>query len=92
MANPEILLISILRAIIEVAMLTLLGQGILAFLAGSRRQSNPIYQLFGLITRPAIRAVRFITPGVILDKHIPFVTFFLLFWLWIALAYAKRIA
>lgn len=92
MANPELLIISMLRALTEVALLTLLGQGLLAFLAGSRRATNPIYQLFNIVTRPVIKAVRFITPKVIIDKHLPFVTFFLLFWLWIFLAYVKRIA
>lgn len=91
MANPEIFIISILRALTEVAMLTLLGQGLLALLAGSRRATNPIYQLFQTITRPALRIARFITPRVIVDKHLPFVAFFLLFWLWIFLAYAKRV-
>lgn len=91
MANPELLILSILRALTEVALLTLLGQGLLAVLAGSRRATNPVYQLFDVITRPAIKAVRFITPKLIIDRHIPLVTFFLLFWLWIFLAYVKRI-
>jgi hypothetical protein len=91
MTNPELLILSILRALTEVALLTLLGQGLLAFLAGSRRATNPVYQLFQVITRPVIRAVRFMTPKLVLDKHIPLVAFFLLFWLWIFLAYVKRI-
>jgi uncharacterized protein YggT (Ycf19 family) len=90
MANPEILIISILRALTEVAMLTLLGQGLLAVLAGSRRATNPVYQLFQVVTRPVLRSIRFITPRMILDKHLPFVAFFLLFWLWIMLALFKR--
>jgi hypothetical protein len=28
---------------------------------------------------------------VIVDRHIPVVAFFLLFWIWIALAYARRV-
>jgi len=28
---------------------------------------------------------------VIVDKHIPFVAFFILFWLWLLLAYVKQI-
>ncbi|MCX7177117.1 MAG: hypothetical protein NT159_25000 [Proteobacteria bacterium] len=90
MATPEILVISILRVLTEVALLTLLGQGLLALLAGGRRATNPVYQLFDVITRPAIKAVRFITPKLIIDRHLPFLTFFLLFWLWIFLAYLKR--
>jgi uncharacterized protein YggT (Ycf19 family) len=90
MDNPEILIISILRALTEVALLTLFGQGLLAFLAGNRRATNPIYQLFQIITQPVLRIIRFITPPMIIDKHLPFVAFFLLFWLWIFLAYLKR--
>jgi len=90
MANPEILIISILRALTEVALLTLFGQGLLALLAGNRRATNPVYQLFQTITNPALRIARFITPQIVVDKHLPFVAFFLLFWLWILLAYVKR--
>lgn len=90
MTNPEIFLVSILRALTEVALLTLLGQGLLAFLAGSRRATNPVYLLFQVVTRPVLRLIRSITPGIILDKHLPFVAFFLLFWLWIMLALLKR--
>lgn len=91
MANPDLLIVGILRALVEVAMLTLIGQGLLAVLAGSRRATNPIYQLFVVVTRPVIRAVRWLTPRLILDKHLPFVAFFMLFWLWILLAYVKRV-
>lgn len=90
MANPEILIISTMRALTEVAMLTLLGQGLLAVLAGSRRATNPVYQLFQIVTRPVLHIARLITPRMILDKHLPFVAFFLLFWLWITLALLKR--
>ncbi|MDP2793405.1 MAG: hypothetical protein Q8O25_04875 [Sulfurisoma sp.] len=91
MSHPEILLLGVLRALVEVALLALLGQGVVALLAGARRDTNPIYVLFKIVTRPAIIAARWITPKVILDKHVPFVAFFLLFWLWIFLAYAKQI-
>lgn len=91
MANPELLALSILRALVEVALLTLLGQGLLALLAGARRDTNPIYMLFRVVTRPVLRIVRFITPKLILDRHLPVVAFFVLFWVWIFLAYAKRV-
>jgi uncharacterized protein YggT (Ycf19 family) len=90
MANPDLLILSILRALVEVALLALLGLGAVALLAGARRHTNPIYQLFAVVTRPVIRAVRYITPKPIIDKHVPFVAFFLLFWLWIFLAWAKQ--
>lgn len=90
MSNPELFVLSVLRAFVEVALLSLLAQGLLAFLAGSRRDTNPIYQLFRVITRPVLHAARFVTPKLIIDRHLPVVAFFILFWLWILLAYAKR--
>jgi hypothetical protein len=82
-------LVSTLRALVEVAMLCLLGQGLLALLAGNKREGNLIYQLFRVVTRPAIGLIRAIAPRQIIDRHLPFVTFFVLFWLWILLAYIK---
>lgn len=90
MGSPDLFILSALRALVEVAMLALLGQGAVALLSGPKRHGNPIYQLFSVITKPVIRAVRFLTPKPIIDKHLPFVAFFLLFWLWIFLAWAKR--
>ncbi len=90
MANPDLLILSILRALVEVALLALLGQGAVALLAGAKRETNPIYQLFCVITKPVMRVVRFITPKPVMDKHLPYVAFFLLFWLWIFLAWAKQ--
>jgi hypothetical protein len=90
MLQTELLLLGVLRALVEVALLALLGQGLLALLAGARRDTNPIYMLFKIVTKPAIVAARWITPKLVIDKHIPFVAFFLLFWLWIFLAWAKQ--
>ncbi|MGB9130199.1 MAG: hypothetical protein WCB97_11155 [Thiobacillus sp.] len=86
----DILLVSVLRTLVEVAGFALLGQGVLALLAGKYREQNIFYRVLRIITGPVVRAVRFITPRFILDAHIPVLTFFLLFWLWIMLAFAKR--
>jgi hypothetical protein len=86
----DILLVSILRALVEVAGFALLGQGALVLLAGKYREQNVFYRVLRIVTAPVIRAVRVITPRAILDAHVPVLTFFLLFWVWIALALAKR--
>lgn len=91
MVSTELFAVSVFRALVEVAGFFLLGQGLLYLLAGARRESNMIYQLFQIVTRPVIRVVRLITPRIIVDRHIPVVAFFLLFWLWIVLAYVRRI-
>lgn len=86
----DILLVSVLRTLVEVAGFALLGQGVLAVLAGKYREQNAFYRVLRIVTGPVVRAVRFITPRFIIDAHVPFITFFLLFWLWIVLALVKR--
>ena len=71
-------------------MFALLGQGLLALLAGATRSTNPVYRFFLVLTRPALALLRLVTPKAINDRHFPVVAFFLLFWLWLLLAYAKR--
>ena len=83
--------ISALRAVVEAAGLFLLAQGLLYLLAGQGREKNVIFQFFRLLTAPVIRLVRFITPRVIVNRHVPVVAFFMLFWLWIVLAYIRRL-
>ena len=90
MTHIDLFVVSVLRALVEVALLALLGQGLLALLAGSRRHNNFVYRLFLVITQPVMFIVRWITPKIIVDKHLPFVAFFLMFWLWILLAWVKR--
>lgn len=90
MTHPDLFIVSILRALVEVALLALIGQGAVGLLSGARRATNPIYVLFQVITKPVVRFTRWFTPKVILDQHIPFVAFFLMFWLWILLAWVKR--
>jgi len=90
MSHPDLLLVSITRALLEVALFSLLGRGAVALLAGARRESNAIYLLFVVVTRPAVRFVRCLTPPAIADRHLPWLTFCLVFGLWILLAYVKR--
>ncbi len=86
----DLILVQLARALVEVAGFALLGRGVLALLAGKSRHENLFYKILETITRPAVRAVRWLAPRCIIDAHVPMLTFFLLFWLWIALAIAKR--
>jgi hypothetical protein len=90
MGGMELLVVKVCRALLEVALLALLGQGAVALLAGARRQQNPIYRLFAIITDPVIRAARAMVPQQIGDRHLPYVTFFVLLWLWLVLAWVKQ--
>jgi hypothetical protein len=85
----DLLLITIAKALVELAGLFILGQGVLYLLAGRNRESNFFYQLLKTLTRPVYRLTRLVTPKVVVDRHIPMVAFILLFWLWVFLTIAK---
>lgn len=81
----ELMLLTAVKALAELAALFLLGQGLLYILAGEKRDGNLVYQLFRTLTGPVIVATRAITPKFIVDRHIPYVAVLLLFWIWLAM-------
>lgn len=82
--EPEFLLRA-LKAVVEVAGFAYLGQGLVALFSGTKRDQNVIYQVFRIVTGPVTRATRAAMPRFIPDRHIPFVAFGLLLWIWIFL-------
>lgn len=83
-------LIAALRAVVELVGLCLLGQGLLHMVIGKRRESNPIYLFFAIVTRPPRRLMRAITPSIFSDKAISALTFIFLLILWIGLALLRK--
>jgi len=79
----------ILKALTEVALVGMLGQGVLYLLAGARRETNLVYKLFKTITSPVMKATRLITPRIVLDRHVWLVATLLLGMLWLALTIWK---
>ena len=69
-------LVIIAKAINEVALMALLGQGALYVLAGANRDTNPVYAILKAITSPVMKLTRAITPRLVLDQHIGFVALF----------------
>lgn len=82
-------LVSIVKLLAEIALLALLGQGVLALLAGAKRDQNLFYQMLQIMTRPFITGARFITPKVVIDRHVPIVAFLLLFFIWLVATITK---
>jgi hypothetical protein len=82
-------LIVALKAVTEIALLALAGQALLGLLAGAGRDRNPVYRLLELLSRPPRRVARWISPRVVLDRHVPLVAFVLLVWAWLALTAVK---
>ncbi len=85
--QTELLLIVIAKAVAELAGLFLLGRGLLYLLAGAKRDTNLFYQIMCVITNPVIRFARLITPKVVIDRHIPYVAFLIVAWLWIMVVF-----
>jgi uncharacterized protein YggT (Ycf19 family) len=75
---------SLVKMWVEIAALSLAAQGIVGIFSPSQREQNPVYRLFGVVTRPVNALVRRITPAFVVDKHIAFVSFFYLAVLWVS--------
>ena len=82
-------LVSSIKLIAEVALLALAGQWLLGLLAGQRRDSNLFYQLLQMLTKPFVRGARWITPRIVLDRHLPLVAFLLLAFTWVIATVGK---
>jgi len=78
-----------IKLLAEIALLALAGQWVLGLLAGAGRDSNPFYRLLQLLARPWVRAARWISPPVVLERHLPLVAFLVLAIVWAAAAVAK---
>lgn len=89
MFSIEFFIVSTLKALVEIAGMALLSQGLIGLLAGKARQDNFVYRLFQVVTAPILKITRAITPRFVADQHLGLAGFFLLFWLWVALIYAK---
>lgn len=84
-----LLFLSAVKLVCEIALMALLGQGLLAVLAGDKRHSNFFYQLLTVLTRPFVAAARFIAPKQVADRHVGFVAFFLLLLVWAVVTFEK---
>lgn len=77
----------IAKALAELAGMFLLGRGLLYVLAGRKREANIFYQVISIVTNPVLRAARWVTPRMVMDKHIPLVALLLLLWIWLAIVF-----
>ncbi len=70
--------LNITQLVLYIALLALLGQGILFVLSGAKRDSNFFYKLLQVLSKPFTLPVRKLTPRAVADQHVPVVTFLLL--------------
>jgi len=81
--------LNLIQLVIYIALLALLGQGVLYVLAGAKRQNNFFYQLLELISKPFTVPVRKLTPAKVADRHVPIVTFFVLLVIYAVVTFEK---
>ncbi|MFI5445439.1 hypothetical protein [Polaromonas sp. UC242_47] len=77
------------KLIAEIALLALLGQGVIGVFAGAARERNAFYRLLQLLGRPWVWVARRLSPRLVLDRHVPLVAFFLLLMVWAVAAIGK---
>jgi cytochrome b561 len=81
--------LNIAQLVLYVALLALVGQGMLYVLAGANRDRNIFYQLLQIVSKPFTLLVRKITPKQVADQHVPLVTFFLLLIVYAVVTFEK---
>jgi hypothetical protein len=84
-----LLFLSSVKLVCEIALMALIGQGLLALLAGDRRDTNFFYQLLKILTRPFVAVARFIAPRQVGDHQVGFVAFFLMAVVWLIVTFEK---
>lgn len=77
------------KLLAEIALLALLGQGVIGVLAGEARERNAFYRLLQLLGRPWVWVARRLSPRLVLDRHVPLLAFFLLLMVWAAATIGK---
>ena len=77
------------KLLAEIALLVLLGQGLVGLMSGAARDRNPFYRVLQMAGRPWVRAARFLSPKIVLDRHLPLVACLVLLFVWGAATIAK---
>lgn len=80
-----------LRILVEIALFSLIGQGVLYALSGPSREQNVFYLVLKTLASPAMRVARWVSPRFVLDQHVGWIALFLLGVLWLSLAVLKQI-
>lgn len=79
----------LIHELVKFAGLLLVAQLLVYALSFGRHESNAVYRLFRFLTSPVVGVVRRITPAKVADRHVPVVSFLLLFWVWAALIFIR---
>lgn len=78
-----------LKLISEIALIAIVGQWLVGWLAGSSKAANPVFGLLQLPVKPWRVAARGLLPQRISDRYIPGVALLLLVTMWVGAALVK---
>lgn len=81
--------LNFVQLVLYIALLALLGQGLLYILAGAKRDSNVFYKLLQVLGKPFTLVVRKITPRQVSDEQVPIVAFLLLLIIYVVVTFEK---
>ncbi|MEY2683716.1 MAG: hypothetical protein RJA09_860 [Pseudomonadota bacterium] len=79
----------LVKLVLEIALLALVGRWVVGLLSGQRRDQNFFYQILHIMVRPFLSGVRLVTPRLVVERHLPLVTFLILGFAWLAVTVAK---
>ena len=82
-------LLNLTQLVLYIALLALLGQGVLHVLAGPGRQSNVFYRLLQAVVSPFRSVLRRLAPRALGDGHVSVLTFVLLAALYVVVTLAR---
>ena len=85
----DLFVVVVLRALVQIAGMMLLGRGVLWLFGPKARKGNFVYDLLTAGTMPFLKLARKVSPRFVPDAHVPWIAFFLLFWVYVALSFAK---
>ncbi len=82
-------LLSLTQLVLYIALLALIGQGLLHVLAGVGRDNNVFYRVLQLVGSPVTRALRRLAPRAFSDAQVAWLSFVLLLALYVAVTVAR---
>lgn len=88
----NLLLLQIVKAIVEIALMFFFARGLLVLFflpARHKLETNFVYQLFVKGTQPFCKAMRYVTPKFVLERHLPYAAFGILLVFWLGLTIGK---
>lgn len=83
-------LVLAVKLVAEIALCALFGQWVLGKVCGPTPERNPFYGLLQILTRPWVRAARWVSPRrIVAEQHLPLLAFWLLLLIWGAASLVK---